>query len=85
MTRPAGSSLIQRVTPMDSCCGHVTFTIENPVVLLNGSVEVVGGYVYHTEGSSCDIADIRANISIREGFPIGEHYSVMMYILCIFL
>ena len=71
MTRSAGSSFIQRVTPMDSCCGKVNFTIGSPVVLLNGSVGVVGGYVYHTVGSSCNIADVRANISIREGMPIG--------------
>ena len=56
---------------MDSCCENVSFTVENPVVLLNGSVEVVGGYIYHTEGSSCDVMDVRANVSIREGMPIG--------------
>ena len=71
-TRPASGSLIQRATLMDSCCGNASFTVGSPVVLLNGSVEVVGGYIYHSEGSSCDIRDLRANISIREGMPIGE-------------
>lgn len=61
---------------MDSCCGNASFTVGSPVVLLNGSVEVVGGYIYHSEGSSCDIMDVRANISIREGMPIGK------YVLC---
>lgn len=70
-TRPTGSSLIQRVTVMDSCCGNVRFTVENPVLLLNGSVEVVGGYVYQTKGYSCDMKDVQANVSIREGIPIG--------------
>ena len=60
---------------MNSCCGNASFTVGSPVVLLNGSVEVVGGYIYRSEGSSCDIMDVRANISIREGMPIGE-YSV---------
>ena len=72
--RSAGSSLIQRVTLLDSCCGNVSFTVESPMLLLNGSVEVAGGYVYHSEGVSCDVnmMAVQANISIREGIPIGE-------------
>ena len=44
------------------------------MLLLNGSVEVAGGYVYHLEGVSCDVnmMAVQANISIREGMPIGE-------------
>lgn len=80
-TRPASGSLVQRVTLMDSCCRNASFTVGSPVVLLNGSVEVVGGYIYHSEGSSCDITDVRANVSIREGMPIGK-YSVNS-LLCI--
>ena len=70
-TRSAGGSLIQHVTLNESCCGNASFTVGSPVMLLNGSVEVVGGYIYQTEGSSCDLADVRANISIREGMLIG--------------
>ena len=44
------------------------------MLLLNGSVEVAGGYVYHSEGVSCDVnmMAVQANISIREGMPIGK-------------
>ena len=80
-TRPASGSLIERATLMDSCCGNASFTVSSPVVLLNGSVEVVGGYIYHSEGSTCDIMNVRANISIREGMPLGK-YSVNS-LLCI--
>ena len=71
---------------MDSCCEEVSFIIEDRVLLLNGSVEVVGGYVYHTEGSSCDILPpVRANLSIREGMPMGAgeityHASIIVVI-----
>ena len=43
------------------------------MLLLNGSVEVAGGYVYHLAGGSCDVnmMAVQANISIREGMPIG--------------
>ena len=75
---------------MDPCCEEVSFTIGDSVLLLNGSVEVVGGYVYHTEGSSCDIMPVRANVSIREGMPVGAgentyHAStiVVIYVMCV--